>query len=294
MVGTEYDGEDTVLKDKDAKVLNERYVLMPDKLGRLGNWMFQFAFMFSVAKKLNYKFIIRSKHRLTRAFDFPNVSDMPLDNLIVVNQSQWENKTWHEDADYLSHNLTIIGYFQRFTYFVKYAKEIREIFKVKPKYLEMAKTFIDANTPKKKTLIGIHVRRGDFLYRNALNHGKLGGDQEFFNKSMNYYRRLYSDAIFVVVSDDQPWCQRNIVGPYVRYSSFREAIVDLAIMTLSDHTIITAGTFSWWAGFLAGGTVVYLADYPIPGSPQELKVILRREYYYLPEWIPIANGNRAY
>ena len=65
-------------------------------------------------------------------------------------------------------------------------------------------------------------------------------------------------------------------------------------MTLCDHTIITAGTFGWWAAWLAGGTVVYLADYPRPRSYMERKVMIRRENYYPPDWIPIANGNRTY
>ena len=290
-----YDEKDTEVKDKNVKVLNGHYVQMQKKSGRFGNWLFRYAFAFSVARKLNYKCIIRSNHPLTIAFDIPNVSDMPLDNLLVVKQSQWDKQTWQDHSDYLSHNLTFTGTYERFPYFINYSKEIKEIYKVKPEYLEVAQSFIDANTPKKKTLIGIHVRRGDFLFSpNALNRGVVTADKEYFIKAMSYYRHLYSDAIFIVVSDDHPWCQQNIVGPDVRYSSFTRAIVDFAIMTLCDHTIITGGTFSWWAGWLAGGTVVYLADYPKPGSTLERKAMLRRDNFYLPEWIPISNGNRTY
>ena len=289
-----YGDKDTEVKDKNVKVLNNHYVQMQNKSGRLGNWMFRYAHAFSVAKKLNYKCIIRSKHPLTTFFDIPNVSDMPLDNLLVVKQSQWDRQTRQDYSDYLSHNLTFIGTYERFPYFINYSKEIKDIYKVKPKYLEQAQTFIDANTPKKRTLIGIHVRRGDFQKSKSLERGAVTADQEYFIKAMSYYRHLYSDAIFIVVSDDHLWCQQNIVGPDVRYSLFTEAIVDFAIVTLCDHTIMSVGTFGWWAGWLAGGTVVYLADYPIPGSLLEKRVMHGRENFYFPDWIPISNGNRTY
>ena len=286
--------KDPAIGNMDVNVGKDHFVLMSDQEGRLGNWMFQFAAAYSIAKKINYKFIMNSSHPFTRVCDLPNVSNMSIDNVMVVNQSEWDNQTWHKNTDYLAHNLTFNGYFQRFPYFINNSKEIREIFKAKPKFLEIAQTFLDANTPKNKTLIGIHARRGDFLRLHAFHRGKLGGDKVYFNKAMSYYRNLYSDAIFVVVSDDQPWCQQNIVGPDVRYSPFTKPMADFSIMTLCDHTIITSGTFSWWAGWLAGGTVVYLSDYPIPGSYVEREIIGRREYYYFPEWIPMENGIRKY
>ena len=288
------DGKDTVRKDRNNKVLADHYVLMQDPQGRLGNWMFEYAFAYSAAKIMNYKCIIRSNHPLTKVFDIPNVSDMKLKNLIFVRESNWyENRTWHEYSDYLSdvsHNITFKGYFVRYPYFINNSKEIKEIYKVKPAFIKEAQTFIDANTPKKKTLIGIHVRRGDFLTPKHISRGKVVADQEYFIKAMSYYRRLYSDAFFIVVSNDKPWCQQNIVGPDVRYSSFTKAALDFAIMTLSDHTIISSGTFSWWSGWLAGGTVVYLADYPnLVGT----STLVRPESYYFPEWIPMVNGNRT-
>ena len=294
LVDNEYDAKDAELKDKGVKVMKDHYVVMKANKGQLGNWLFQYAFMFSVAKKLNYKYIISPTHRMVPFFDLPNVSNMSLKNLIRVQQPEWDNQTWHENTDYLSHNLTFCGYYQRSSYFINNSKEIKETIKVKAQYLKVAREIIDTNTPKEKTLIGIHVRRGDFLDQRDIHKGSVVADRDYFIKAMSYFRQLHPDVIFIVVSNDQQWCHQNIVGADVRYSPAEEAIIDFAIMTLCDHTIITAGTFGWWAGWLAGGTVVYLADYPRPRSYMERKVMIRRENYYPPDWIPIANGNRTY
>ena len=37
---------------------------------------------------------------------------------------------------------------------------------------------------------------------------------------------------------------------------------DLAVMSLCNHTILTYGTFSHWAGFLAGGSRVLPMHFP--------------------------------
>jgi galactoside 2-L-fucosyltransferase 1/2 len=37
---------------------------------------------------------------------------------------------------------------------------------------------------------------------------------------------------------------------------------DLAVMSLCNHTIISHGTFSFWAGFLAGGSVISPNHFP--------------------------------
>ena len=71
-------------------------------------------------------------------------------------------------------------------------------------------------------------------------------------------------------------------------SMYHEAIVDLAILTLCKHTIITSGTFGWWAGWLSEGEVVYWKGFPKPGSKNE-KEILFRGVYYPPHWIGIVS-----
>ncbi|CAF4932628.1 unnamed protein product, partial [Rotaria magnacalcarata] len=39
---------------------------------------------------------------------------------------------------------------------------------------------------------------------------------------------------------------------------------DLAALALAEHSILTAGTYSWWTAWLAGGNVVHDLNYPVP------------------------------
>jgi galactoside 2-L-fucosyltransferase 1/2 len=52
---------------------------------------------------------------------------------------------------------------------------------------------------------------------------------------------------------------------------------------MCDHSIITSGTYSWWAGWLAGGMVVYYKNFLRPNTT------IGNEYndsdYYPPDWI---------
>ena len=70
---------------------------------------------------------------------------------------------------------------------------------------------------------------------------------------------------FIVASDDLSWCKKNIVGENIEYSG-QNYILDLATISLSDHIIITRGTYSWWAGWLCKGTTVYYGIMPPNGT----------------------------
>ncbi|GFR97535.1 galactoside 2-alpha-L-fucosyltransferase [Elysia marginata] len=67
-----------------------------------------------------------------------------------------------------------------------------------------------------------------------------------------------------------------------------EAAVDLAVLSLVDHSIITVGAFSWWAGFLARGTVVYYGHFVDADSKLRSQFDEKMADYLLPGWIQIS------
>ena len=225
-------------------------------------------------------------------FDIKQVLNIKLENLLTVNEGQWRNKKWREDKKYLSHNLTLSGYFQSFEYFHNVSSELRKMFAVKEEYLNQAIKFLKENTSNVRTLIGLHVRRGDFLTKTSQNEGRVVADRNYTRKSMNFFRENYKDAFFVVLSDDQKWCKDNINGSDVIFSPFKEPIVDMAILSLCNHTIITSGSYGWWGAWLANGTVVYLKDFPKPGSPLDKSGLITYEYYF-PHWIGMSNSQQS-
>ena len=282
--------------------LNSRFLVCPDlPYSGLGNQMFGFASCLGIADTLGYNYILKSTFPLWKYFQIKKQPKMELTNLITLTEGKWRDENWKKNSTNLSRNLTLTGYFQAWTYFKDIKDELRKYFTIKPQYLERARQFIRDNVPGIKTTICVHVRRGDFLYKSSQTEGRTVADKEYINKSMNFFRKKYSDAYFIIVSEDVDWCWNNIFGDDFILSDmhfsigyqilkFGEAVVDLSIMSLCDHAIITSGTFGWWGGWLSGGTVIYLKDFPRPGSQLDQPPGFIREEYYLPDWIGMSNG----
>ena len=61
--------------------------------------------------------------------------------------------------------------------------------------------------------------------------------------------------------------------------------VDLAVLSRCNHTIMTVGTFGWWAAWLASGQVVYYANFPRPNSPLATEFSKSKADYFPPNWV---------
>ena len=208
------------------------------------------------------------------------------ENLRAITLQQWRNNWWGRNGAYLTFNLTLSGYYRVWNYFKHVTESVRKSLEIKDEFLDKAKQFLQLHTPSTRTLIGLHVRRGDFLAKGQQAYGKAVASMKYITTAMAYFQTRYNDSLFVVVSDDKRWCKTNLAGNNVVISQSNEAIVDLAIMTLCHHTIITSGTFGWWGGWLAGGEVVYWTGFPKPGSKNEKEILFKGEYY-LPYWTGI-------
>lgn len=67
---------------------------------------------------------------------------------------------------------------------------------------------------------------------------------------------------------------------YFADSGYRE--VDIALMTICNHTIISTGTFSWWSGYLNNGDVTRYGGWPALDS--NLEKLVNITDYFLPQW----------
>jgi hypothetical protein len=66
---------------------------------------------------------------------------------------------------------------------------------------------------------------------------------EHFNKDEHH---------FVVCSDDYEWCN-NVWGNDENFTvvNSKSPYVDLCVMSLCDHHIISNSSFSWWSSYLS-------------------------------------------
>ncbi|KAK3611849.1 hypothetical protein CHS0354_040523 [Potamilus streckersoni] len=252
--------------------------------GRLGNNMFQFAALLSCAKRLNYTVFLRSDHRINKFFSIAWASRMRLTNLKIFGEKSYGNY----DGDIVnldtSNNWSLGGYYQSWKYFYKDEDLIRSSFNFKPNIYETASQFVGSYRQGNKTIVGIHVRRGDLATQSAGSFGYSVAPISFIKRSMKYFRERYPSTLFIVVSDGINWCQAKLKDDNdTIFISFMNPGIDMAVLTLCDHVIVTSGTFGWWGAWLAGGDVVYFKGFPKPGS--QLDKRMSREDYYPPHWI---------
>ena len=281
---------------RERKASDGHYLICPEPNdGRLGNHMFQFAAAFGIAKALNYTFIVDSSFYFFRYFEIRKTPQIKVENVLELKEAAWRYIRRSGNKSYLSYNLTLSleSYYQAETHFKNVSDQIWQSFAIKRYYLDRAREFLALNVPEMRTRVCVHVRRGDFLSPGSIAAGRVVADRGFMNKSINFFRRTYSDAFFIVLSEDKDWCNNNIFGDDYIFTDFNLAILDLAVMSLCEHAIITVGTFGWWGGWLSGGTVIYLKDFPRPGSEIASPPLFIREEYYPSHWIAIGNSNET-
>ena len=265
-----------------------RYVYHQPIGGRIGNQLFQAAATIGIAHSLNYKPYIDLSNPLTEYFELTPTKEIQLTNMFTLTEDDCRHEDWKCRNDIYNHNLTIQGWLQSWKYFEHIAPLIRKVFTPKPYFQIKAKEFIDSVKPLNVTLIGLHVRRTDTTTLSDVIGGYTNPGPTYIQKAMALFRKKFKNAFFVVVSDDIPWCEAVLIPQDLVFSKFDNPIIDLTLLSMCDHVIMTIGTFGWWGAWLAGGEVIYLSDWPRPGSWLDLYGVVKEEFFK-PGWIGLGN-----
>lgn len=131
------------------------------------------------------------------------------------------------------------------------------------------------------TIIGLHIRRSDFIEK--LHLGFAVSSLDYILRGISFFSEKYSNPLFIVSSDDKNWCHSNL-GHRPNIVFTPDGMLpheDMALLSLCQHSLITTGTFGWWAATLAQGTTVCDGSYPRNGS--WLSDLCPAEHY-LPPW----------
>jgi galactoside 2-L-fucosyltransferase 1/2 len=83
---------------------------------------------------------------------------------------------------------------------------------------------------------------------------------------MNYYRRKHVNSRSLVASDEKRYAQVNPGNHSDFFFTPKDFFAgqDLAALALCEHTIVTAGSYGWWAAWLAEGGVLHDLNYLVP------------------------------
>ena len=216
---------------------------------RTWNWLNPDATQFP---RFNIKARLRKSHvRKIRLLRYPR--DQRLGRYVeavygprAIREPAWG--FWPELCD-LPDGSCIYGYFQSHRYFEDVAAAIRD--ELTPKAPVGNDEVAAAEQRIEQTnSVAVHVRRGDYLTTPLLN---VCTGLYYADAHRLACERL-DDPRFFVFSNDLPWCRANLDLPdceYVDLSTSRDdPTVDLRLMALCRHQIISNSTFSWWAAWL--------------------------------------------
>ena len=260
---------------------------------RLGNHMFQYASSLGIAQRngLVPAYYTQNPDWL-RVFNTTRFVFLPksCEGYKTFKYTQKNHANIYDDnvetlgyvSRHTNSNVILEGYWATSKYFKDIQGEIRQQFKFVYNVREEAKLFLKENTPMKFkgrdfVRVGVHVRLTD--REDIWNATK----KTFLSKAVSYYKKKHKQVLFVVCSDDIR-AARKIFPSYTNVvfsEKFgRKPWIDMAVLTMCDHSIITVGSFSWWSGWLTGGDVVYYHGYPrFKGYPKEKRDQLMNDLY---------------
>ncbi|XP_013003395.1 galactoside alpha-(1,2)-fucosyltransferase 1 [Cavia porcellus] len=266
--------------------------------GRFGNQMGQYATLLALAQ-LNGRraFILSTMHtmlapvfRITLPVLAPEVdSHIPWQELQL---HDWMSEEYSHLEDPF---LKLSGYPCSWTFFHHLREQIRSEFTIHDQLREEAQDILRelhqghvGSQPR--TFVGVHVRRGDYVQLMPKHWKGVIGDRSYLQQAMDWFRARYKDPIFVVTSNGMKWCRENMdtsKGDVVFAGNGQENTPgkDFALLTQCNHTIMTIGTFGFWAAYLAGGDTIYLANFTLPNS--KFLRIFKPKAAFLPEWVGI-------
>ncbi|XP_075695068.1 galactoside alpha-(1,2)-fucosyltransferase 2-like [Rhinoderma darwinii] len=263
---------------------------------RLGNKIGEYAVLYALAKLNGHQAYVLPQMQLELGTIFKI-------SLPVIPQELADSIKWKEYKlqDWMSPEyLNISGQYVKlfgtpcsWTFYHHIREEILREFTFHDSVNKEANLYLEKlkGTRVNVTYIGVHVRRGDYVDVMPKKRKGVVADKNYMQQAMDYFRRKYDNPLFVVTSNGMDWCKKNInnsLGDVYFGGDGKEGSParDFALLAHCNHTIMTIGTFGYWAAYLAGGETIYLTNFTLPDSPY-LK-IFKYSAAFLPEWIGIS------
>ncbi|CAF0830791.1 unnamed protein product [Adineta ricciae] len=271
--------------------LRQCTIILRKQDGRLGNRLFMFASAYGLSLNRSCHLYINPAIITELGQSFEINLPHSLLSKSYSNDSKFVEKI-DNHCSFLPHvfysnytcSLELSGYWQVYKYFVDYKQQLRRQLRFKQSILDRVNDFLSkTNNRSNSTLVGLHIRRGDFLSIRRVSSLK------YIFQAMSYFQMKYGLVTFVIVSDDKVYCQKTFAhrnNVVITPSSF-SAAEDLATLAMCDHAIITVGTFGWWGAFLLhneSGEVI--SDSKPDHSPLDVKC---RHEDYFPYWFSFLN-----
>lgn len=275
-------------------------ILLPEFRGRLGNHLYQYAFVRSMANRLGVKFFAPTwlgdeifylndeKDRATCP-ESPKHTYYQFD--LDYERTQTRDGGYNPEAMEIGDHTEIHGFFQSEKYWNK--GDVRRWYRFREEKISTVRNEyrrIDFGNS-----VGLHIRLGDFT--------ELAFKDRYYVPRPRYYQRALQrvprDRTVLVFSDD-PSGARSHLGRISKSMIFIEGpepYEQLYLQTRCHDFICSPSTFNWWGA--------WLIDYPDkvivapsegafrPGSPDVNKDYWPEEWLRIRSLRPIIDGRKA-
>lgn len=242
--------------------------------GRLGNQIFQYAFMKTVEEKKQIMIVYNFDEFLMLFGSIPYVRNLtnkyhkfvikkiglPFFDLLArlriiasyrVNTYK-QNEYFVENTSFVKRKgLLSINYFYPFfaqseIFFSK--KSVRAL-NVKQNYQEVALSFL-ADSPLTRNNVFVHIRRGDYIHFTI--YGKKGTTLplSYYKERIKWFEKNIENPFFIFLTDDPEFVEYCFEETRYKIISNNSMFVDFSIMTKCEYGILSNSSFSWWGGYL--------------------------------------------
>ena len=234
-------------------------------MGRLGNQMFQYAFIRARAAELGVGFYC-PRWEGDALFDLRDEGHRVPAPLNVTKRFEEPPSSlgFHPSAAAVQDGTDVRGYFQSWRYVQ--GGLAHEWFKFLPDAIPNGIRLISEHS--NRPLAAVHVRMGDYLgeYQDRYYLAR----RSFYARAMGPVENTHRILVF----SDDPFLAQKYVGDLWADAVFVSGLSageDLYVMTQCERLACSPSTFSWWAGWLGqrpGRTVVAPREGPFrPGAP---------------------------
>lgn len=252
--------------------------------GRLGNQIFQYAFLKTQAK-MNEKIIVLRMNNFLSVINVNNKSLkapifsrytlvfmikllVPFFNVLsklklisIIEQTRLNGmpaESFLERKGFFPFTFVKTGFFQSEKMFRKESID----FRIKDGYLLKAKSILQEIG--QYDFVFVHVRRGDYLNETFNGQRGINLPKKYFTKSMSEFSDKLEKPYFIFLTDDFDYvdcCFNDIKNKYISKES---VAVDLGLMSSCKYGITSNSSFSWWGAYL---------------MPERIQVIFPKYWY---------------
>jgi hypothetical protein len=211
--------------------------------GGLGNQLFQYATTRNAAIKHECEFYFDTSY-----FEKTKNGYLCLDKFDNAQLKFWKGKCglpkFTDDFNFkeIPDHVYLTGWWQS----EKYFKDIRDTLLEELDFSRQIKKYIIKKYPEiRENSVTMHIRRGDYVLKT----------DQYVMQTFDYYKSAYEylndkNIKIFILSNDIPWCKENLKFDNICYVEENNDIIDLCIMSMCNHNIISNSTFSWWGAWL--------------------------------------------